>query len=948
MKRLLKALKHLFIAIHALTVMAILLASALFYIAFRSDGLELFNAYVLSPLGIHYTSAQGSLSQGITLHHLHSETIDAKALTFDYNLTAILKGRHVVDSIRIDGLQIHLDDFINDEDAPNLPLPTFALKEVILTNLQLISAYPIELDIHGQNGSFDGNYLNFKTITASVRSQYASGSLRGTLKNNAITGKGIVYPNASQLDPYIADFVTLPSPQPIDILELSDSQVRLSTKFTTLNANFDPKLSLYNATVEMDYQYANDYLDFSALYMLSREDNVLETSQKLRYSLNGVTTTTFTGTVLACAFPLPDKTVTGSFRDDSEGIAGKLTMAKSSLLLQSGDYNNYKWHLTTLHDTLKFLPMLPEALQNSHFTGSTQGDYHLDTNTIKGTFNAKHNHADVNGTLYVDEDHLRIKGKAILPEDAPTWKDRRLKPPSDLDFSINHTAVVTDVSINGDDIALCLKQEGETIEGSGNYLASFFDFNGTRSDTESVLTITSLTPSLNKTLSLLPFITLPETGYYDAEIRTSTRIAYDTDFHVKTDIKIPWYAAVVDTKRQYSGTNSTLSLQYDADQIILDHYHLDIADHSITSQRKSYLHTDPSGNLIIDEIWIYDALRLEGSLNRSTLATTLNLKSEKFTYIGPEGEAHIALDLHYDRDENASQTLTGNITLLDGKITYLPLQQFKVMDDDVIIVQDVTPPSKSLLAMDVKINTESALRYLTKELDVTLIPDLTLWKDPQNSMQILGMITIPKGTATTNNKLFTLGRSYIYFGGEIPLNPYLDLTVDHEVDYKKIKIYITHRLDSPIFLFSSDPVMSQSDIMSYILFGASSTTALNSSSSSTTTTARDDTTNFMLGAGLKGLISGTTKLQIDTMNILTTKEGGMGFEVGTRLNKDLRVLYKNDTVSSVLLQYTLSRSVRLDADIHELGQGINVIYIKDFHDFLPHNNPKVTTKATKP
>ncbi len=240
-KRLLRALKHLFIALHALSIMAILLASALFYIAFRSDGLELLNTYVLTPMGINYTSAQGSLSQGLTLHNLHSQTIDAKSLTLDYNLTAILKGSHVVDSIRIDGLQIHLDDFISDEDTPSLPLPTFALKEVTLTNLQLISSYPIELDIHGENGSFDGNNLNFKTITASVRSQYASGSLRGTLKNNAIAGKGIVYPNASQLDQYVAEFVTLPSPQPIDILELSDSQVRLSTKFTALNANFDPQ-----------------------------------------------------------------------------------------------------------------------------------------------------------------------------------------------------------------------------------------------------------------------------------------------------------------------------------------------------------------------------------------------------------------------------------------------------------------------------------------------------------------------------------------------------------------------------------------------------------------------------------------------------------------------------------------------------------------------------------
>ncbi|MFH0709880.1 MAG: translocation/assembly module TamB domain-containing protein [Pseudomonadota bacterium] len=939
LKQLLRALKHLFVALHALTVMAILIASALFYIAFRPDGLELLNKTILTPMGIGYTSAEGSLSQGITLHNLHSQSIDAKTLTLDYNLTAILNGKHVIDSINIDGLQIHLEDFISDDDTPSLPLPIFALKEVTLTNLQLISTYPIELDIHGKDGSFNGKNLNFKTITASVRTQYASGVLRGTLKNNAITGKGIVYPNATELDPYVKDFVTLPTTQSIDILELSDSKAQLTANFNTLTANFDPKMSLNTVKVAMDYHYKNNYIDFTALYMLLRDTNQLRTSQKLRYNFDGVTATTFEGTVVASEVPLPSNTITGSFRDDSEGVAGKLSMAQTSLLLQSGDYEDFKWHLTTLNDTLDFLPMLPDALRHSPLNGSAQGNYHLSTATLSGAFSAQHNHADINGTILFRDDKLKLNGKIFLSENASTWKEWSIKPPSQLDFSLTHEAEKAYLSLSGKDFALSLQHRNELIEGSGNYMASFFDISGTLSDASTTMIITTLTPSLNKTLSLSSAITLPETGYYDAEIRTSTHITYDTSLHIYTDIEIPWYAAVVDSKHQYGGTGNTLSLSYEASKILIDKYHFDIADHPITSNRKSHLHIDPSGNLIIDEIWIFDALHLDGMVNTNTLDTVLNLKSDKFTYSGPEGEAHIALDLHYERDTNASQKLTGNVTFLDGKITYLPLQQFKVMDDDVIIIQDVSAPSKSSLAVEVKINSLSPLHYRTKELDIDFIPDLTLWKDPQNSLQILGMVTLPKGIVTTNAKIFTLHPSYLYFGGEIPNNPYLDITVDHEVDYKKIQIYVTHRLDSPIFLFSSDPVMSQNDIMSYILFGASSDAAFGSTSGSNIS-MRADATNFMLGAGLKGLIGGATKLQIDTMNILTTKEGGMGFEVGARLNKDFRVVYKNDAISSVLIQYTVNRWLRLDADIHELGQGINAIYIKDFADFLPHNSVK--------
>jgi translocation and assembly module TamB len=518
-----------------------------------------------------------------------------------------------------------------------------------------------------------------------------------------------------------------------------------------------------------------------------------------------------------------------------------------------------------------------------------------------------------------------------------------MKPPSKLDFFITHDLNQTQLSLNGESIALNAKVIENRIKGSGNYLGTFFDLTGEQSDEKMELTLTSLSPSLFKTLSSIPSFTPPKTGYYDAEVRTKTHILYDTQLHLDTDIEIPWYAAVIDSKHQYSGVNSTLSLHYDANKILINTYHLDIADHEIRSSRPSYLHLDPQGNLIIDDVWIFDALHLNGTVNTSSFATSLNLTSQKFTYTGPEGVAHVSLDLHFNRDDNATQKLTGTITLLDGQITYLPLQQFKVMDDDVIIVQDVVAPSTSTLAMEVKINALKPLHYLTKELDIQLIPDLTLWKDPKNDMQILGMVTLPMGTVTTSGKKFTLRPSYIYFGGELPLNPYLDITVDHEVDYKKIQIYIAHRLDSPIFLFSSDPFMSQNDIMSYILFGASSDATFNTNSGSNVT-ARADATNFMLGAGLKGLIGGATKLQIDTMNILTTKEGGMGFEVGARLNKDFRVVYKNDTISSVLVQYTVNRWLRLDADIHELGQGINAIYIKDFRDFLPHNEVKKTIK----
>lgn len=916
----------------------ILLASALFYIAFRPDGLQLLNTFILSPLGIEYQSSEGTLMGGLALHNVHSETIDIKTLSLDYNLTQIIKGQHTIESIHLDGLRIHLDDFISDEDSPSLPLPTFALKEVNLTKLQLISDYPIELDIHGKNGSFDGKNLNFKALSASVRTQYASGALRGALKNNSIRAVGIVYPNAHELDPYVADFTTLPKAQHVEILELSSSRVKLSAQLSELNATFDETLSLHDLSLGMEYRFSDDYLDFSARYLLKRDTNQMLTNQTLRYNLNGTTTTSFTGALSAPNIPLPANIVAGNFRDDREGLAGKITLADSILLLQSRDYHHYNFHTQTSQTSLAFLPFLPKTLQDSPLTGESDGVYSLKENRAEGNFDIVHNHAQLAGKFIFHDNALKLDANTTLNPDASTWKDWSIKPPEHLELSLTHNEQKTYLSLNGESLSLSIERKDEIISGSGNYCGTFFELTGGHNNELTDVSLTSLTPSLSKTLTLLPNVTPPNFRYFDAEIRSNTHITYDTTLHASTVVTIPWYALVVDSSHQYGGANSRINIDYLNNNILIEGYELDIADHRLTSNKPSYMHIDPLGHLIIDQIWIYDALELTGTLDLDTLATSLSLTSDRFSYNGPEGEAHIALNLQYVRDENITQKLSGTINILDGKITYLPLQQFKVMDDDVIIVQDVTPPSDGTLSMEVKITAAQPLHYLTKELDLFILPDVTLWKDPLADMQVLGMISVPKGKMTSTGKTFTLRPSYIYFGGSVPINPYLDITADYEVDYKKIEIYITHRLDSPMFLFNSDPFMNQNDIMSYIIFGTPASSALSTNSGSSGG-ARADATNFMLGAGLKGLIGGATKIQLDTMNILTTKEGGMGFEVGARLNKDLRVVYKNDTVSSVLIQYTVNRWLRLDADIHELGQGINAIYIKDFRDFLPHNEP---------
>jgi hypothetical protein len=80
------------------------------------------------------------------------------------------------------------------------------------------------------------------------------------------------------------------------------------------------------------------------------------------------------------------------------------------------------------------------------------------------------------------------------------------------------------------------------------------------------------------------------------------------------------------------------------------------------------------------------------------------------------------------------------------------------------------------------------------------------------------------------------------------------------------------------------------------------------------------------------MISDTTGIKVDTLNILNSQNGGLGFEVGTQVSDRLRILLKNDVEFSAILQYKLNRWLRLDVDVKETGQGVRVIYVKDMRD----------------
>ncbi|OHE12165.1 MAG: hypothetical protein A3J96_08355 [Sulfurimonas sp. RIFOXYC2_FULL_36_7] len=257
---------------------------------------------------------------------------------------------------------------------------------------------------------------------------------------------------------------------------------------------------------------------------------------------------------------------------------------------------------------------------------------------------------------------------------------------------------------------------------------------------------------------------------------------------------------------------------------------------------------------------------------------------------------------------------------------YAPQREYAIGDEDIIIIQDIKTQKKMANRdLNIRISSLKPIRYKIKEADITFTPNLTIYQELDGKMQLFGMLQVHDGKVKISDKVFEVDESEIYFYDGEYTNPHLNLNLHYyTLDNIDIEIFITNRLNSPVIIFASNPQMSQDDILSYILFGGTASSVFTTGSSTASLSS------VLLGAGLKEMLNKSTNLKIDTLNILTNQDGTLGYEIGTRFSKKIRVMYKNNEISSVILQYSLNKSLRIDVDIKETGQGVSIYYMKDF------------------
>ena len=373
-----------------------------------------------------------------------------------------------------------------------------------------------------------------------------------------------------------------------------------------------------------------------------------------------------------------------------------------------------------------------------------------------------------------------------------------------------------------------------------------------------------------------------------------------------------------DRKTEYIINDVKVVTTLDKSQVLLKEYR-------VTYNKMKFFSTKPStvklkGETIeVSPLWLNDQLKVVG---------TYNIKGKKGDISADASALHIAHEwIDLDSAINLKTVVDGNktsvngkVTLLGGNIHYDLSQKTFASDSDIIIVQDMKKESESPfmdnLSISIKIKTKKPLVYKQGDVNIKAKVDLGIEKAVSGPMLFLGSVELVEGGSYTfEGKKFVLEKSSVHFAGDVN-KPILDIKAKYRTVNYLIKISVTGTADTPIINFTSTPHLTREQILSVILFDSEVGAENNSG---------EDMMKMMGGAMAKSALS-NVGVKLDHLVL----GAGNSVEVGKKLTDKIMIIYINDEVSSVKLQYDYSKNIEGSFTVSPESSSGDIFYKRDF------------------
>jgi hypothetical protein len=230
--------------------------------------------------------------------------------------------------------------------------------------------------------------------------------------------------------------------------------------------------------------------------------------------------------------------------------------------------------------------------------------------------------------------------------------------------------------------------------------------------------------------------------------------------------------------------------------------------------------------------------------------------------------------------------------------------------------------------LDVRVVIPGAFRIIGSRMNVELSGDLHLEQKGERPV-LTGQLVPLGGQLMFMGRSFELRRGSVNFYGGDEMNPSFDLLLEAVVSSYRVEIKLTGTMKDPLIELTSDPQLSESDIMSLLVFGR----PMNELSSSQSGLLQQRTAEILMMYGaikLQEQMSQQMGVDIITIQQSTRKPDESALVVGKYLNNRTLLKYEQNLENSgtylINLEYSLTKRIKFETFIDqasETGMEIN-------------------------
>jgi translocation and assembly module TamB len=302
---------------------------------------------------------------------------------------------------------------------------------------------------------------------------------------------------------------------------------------------------------------------------------------------------------------------------------------------------------------------------------------------------------------------------------------------------------------------------------------------------------------------------------------------------------------------------------------------------------------------------------------------------------------HLSGSMEVD-GEGSKIALKGDLTVSRARITIPETEERQVEEitfvderEDEFTVEAGQPTDyfKEDISMDLRVRMRKNNWVRGRGANIELRGDLDIKKAYGEDMRIVGNISTIRGTYENFGKLFRIVQGNVSFSGTSDINPFLDIRALYRVSGVEIYVNISGTAQKPVVELTSDPPMSETDMVSYIVFGAPSDRISTSDRASIQGVA-SGLAGGVAAAQLERMLG--SKFKLDVVSIGTGTQGPE-LEVGKYLTEDLYFAVERQTSQSltdsttvtqtkVIIEYTIFKNISINGDIGGENPGVDVFY----------------------